>query len=145
MGKKEQLLQKPDQKPVILLRLDNLVFSVAALTLEEPFIIKMSKVSGSLKRFMPMFDRILVQRADAVTKTKGGIIIPEKAQGKVLEATVVAAGPGARNEKGDTVPLSIAVGDKVLLPEFGGSKIEIDAKEYTLLRESDIMAKFGPE
>merc|ERR1712141_233126 len=106
---------------------------------------KMTAVSGSLKRFLPMFDRILVQRADAVTKTKGGIIIPEKAQGKVLEATGVAAGPGARNEKGDTVPLSIAVGDKVLLPEFGGSKIEIDAKEYTLLRESDIMAKFGPE
>merc|ERR1712047_210918 len=86
---------------------------------------KMS-VSGSLKRFIPLFDRILVQRADAVTKTKGGIIIPEKAQGKVLEATVVAAGPGARNENGDTVPMSIAVGDKVLLPEFGGSKIEID-------------------
>merc|ERR1712110_1392132 len=106
---------------------------------------KMTAVSGSLKRFLPMFDRILVQRADAITKTKGGIIIPEKAQGKVLEATVVAAGPGARNEKGDTVPMSIQVGDKVMLPEFGGSKIEIDAKEYTLLRESDIMAKFAKE
>merc|ERR1711971_579265 len=106
---------------------------------------KMTAVSGSLKRFLPMFDRILVQRADAITKTKGGIIIPEKAQGKVLEATVVAAGPGARNEKGDTVPMSIQVGDKVMLPEFGGSKIEIEAKEYTLLRESDIMAKFAKE
>lgn len=115
------------------------------MKLKNTYYLFQSKVSGSLKRFMPMFDRILVQRADAVTKTKGGIIIPEKAQGKVLEATVVAAGPGARNEKGDTVPLSIAVGDKVLLPEFGGSKIEIDAKEYTLLKESDIMAKFGPE
>merc|ERR1739848_535814 len=129
----------------IPLRLDNLVVSVAALTHEELFIIKMSKVSGSLKRFLPMFDRILVQRADAVTKTKGGIIIPEKAQGKVLEGTVVAAGPGARNENGDTVPMSVQVGDKVMLPEFGGSKIEIEAKEYTLLRESDIMAKFAKE
>merc|ERR1712047_217624 len=53
---------------------------------------KMS-VSGSLKRFIPLFDRILVQRAEAMTKTKGGIIIPEKSQGKVLEGTVVAAGP----------------------------------------------------
>merc|ERR1712051_681815 len=141
----EQLLLKPDQTPVILLRLDNLVFSVAALALEELFIMKMSKVSGSLKRFLPMFDRILVQRADAITKTKGGIIIPEKAQGKVLEGTVVAAGPGARNEKGDTVPMSVQVGDQVLLPEYGGTKVEIEAKEYTLLRESDIMAKFAKE
>merc|ERR1712241_41167 len=105
---------------------------------------KMS-VSGSLKRFLPMFDRILVQRADAITKTKGGIIIPEKAQGKVLEGTVIAAGPGARNEKGDTVPMSIQVGDQVLLPEYGGTKIEIEAKEYTLLREADIVAKFTKE
>merc|ERR1712048_598721 len=105
---------------------------------------KMS-VSGSLKRFLPMFDRILVQRADAITKTKGGIIIPEKAQGKVLEGTVIAAGPGARNEKGDTVPMSIQVGDQVLLPEYGGTKIEIEAKEYTLLREADIVAKFAKE
>merc|ERR1712083_767990 len=105
---------------------------------------KMS-VSGSLKRFLPMFDRILVQRADAITKAKGGIIIPEKAQGKVLEGTVIAAGPGARNEKGDTVPMSIQVGDQVLLPEYGGTKIEIEAKEYTLLREADIVAKFTKE
>merc|ERR1711902_436173 len=105
---------------------------------------KMS-VSGSLKRFLPMFDRILVQRADAITKTRGGIIIPEKAQGKVLEGTVIAAGPGARNEKGDTVPMSIQVGDQVLLPEYGGTKIEIEAKEYTLLREADIVAKFAKE
>ena len=92
-----------------------------------------------------MFDRILVQRADAITKTKGGIIIPEKAQGKVLEGTVIAAGPGARNEKGETVPMSIQVGDQVLLPEYGGTKIEIEAKEYTLLREADIVAKFTKE
>merc|ERR1712014_167785 len=102
----------------------------------------MSAVSGSLKRFLPMFDRILVQRAEAMTKTKGGIIIPEKSQGKVLEGTVVAAGPGARNEKGETVPMSVQVGDQVMLPEFGGTKVEIEAKEYTLLRESDIVAKF---
>merc|ERR1711972_523351 len=98
-------------------------------------------VSGSLKRFIPLFDRILVQRAEAMTKTKGGIIIPEKSQGKVLEGTVVAAGPGARNEKGETVPMSVQVGDQVMLPEFGGTKVEIEAKEYTLLRESDIVAK----
>ena len=72
---------------------------------------------------MPLFDRIVVQRAEAVTKTKGGILIPEKAQGKVLEGTVVAAGAGARNTKGDVIPMSVQVGDKILLPEYGGTKI----------------------
>lgn len=79
--------------------------------------------SGAVKRLIPMLDRILVQRADAVTKTKGGIVIPEKAQQKVQQATVIAVGPGARNKNGDVIPMSIAVGDKVLLPEYGGTKV----------------------
>lgn len=100
---------------------------------------------SALKRFIPLFDRILVQRAEAVTKTKGGILIPEKAQGKVLEGTVVAAGPGARNEKGETVPMALQVGDQVMLPEYGGTKITLEEKEYTLFREADIMAKLAKE
>lgn len=101
--------------------------------------------SGALKRFLPMMDRVLVQRVEAATKTKGGILIPEKAQSKVLEGTVVAAGPGARSSDGKTIPNSLAVGDRVLLPEFGGAKIELDDKEYTLFREVDIVAKFAKE
>ena len=54
--------------------------------------------SGAVKRFIPMFDRVLLQRAEAISKTKGGIMIPEKAQQKVSEATVVAVGPGFRTE-----------------------------------------------
>lgn len=50
------------------------------------------------KRVIPLLDRVLVQRAEAITKTKGGIVIPEKVQQKVLQASVVAVGPGARNE-----------------------------------------------
>ena len=52
---------------------------------------------------------------------------------------------GARNDKGEHVPMSVAVGDQVLLPEYGGTKIEIESKEYTIFRESDIVAKFGKE
>ena len=51
-----------------------------------------------IKRLVPLFDRVLIQRAEAVTKTKGGIVLPEKAQAKVLQGTVVAIGPGQRNE-----------------------------------------------
>lgn len=52
----------------------------------------------AFKKFLPMFDRVLVERLIAETKTKGGIMIPEKAQGKVVEATVVAVGAGARTD-----------------------------------------------
>jgi chaperonin GroES len=54
------------------------------------------------KQLIPLFDRVLIQKAEAVTKTKGGIVIPEKAQAKVLRGTVVAVGPGARNQVCDT-------------------------------------------
>lgn len=53
--------------------------------------------ANAAKRLIPLFDRVLVQRAEAVTKTKGGIVLPEKAQAKVLRGTVVATGPGSRN------------------------------------------------
>lgn len=53
--------------------------------------------SGAVKRLIPLFDRVLIKKAEVVTKTKGGIVIPEKAQAKVLKGTVVAVGPGARN------------------------------------------------
>lgn len=52
-------------------------------------------------------DRVLVQRAEALTKTAGGIVIPEKAQSKVLKATVIAVGPGARNQVNDDIKFVI--------------------------------------
>jgi chaperonin GroES len=54
--------------------------------------------ASAIKKFIPLFDRILVERFAPELKTKGGLLIPEKSQGKVLEATVLAVGPGARND-----------------------------------------------
>ena len=54
--------------------------------------------AGVIKRFVPLFDRILVERFAPEVKTKGGVLLPEKSQGRVLEATVLAVGPGARTE-----------------------------------------------
>ena len=54
---------------------------------------------------------------------------------------MVAVGPGGRSESGATVPMSVAVGDKVLLPEFGGTKLELDGEEFQMFRESDLLAK----
>lgn len=69
-------------------------------------------------------------------------MIPEKAQGKVLEGTVVAVGQGARNDKGDIIPLQLNVGDRVLLPEYGGLKVSVEEREFHIFREADIVGKF---
>jgi len=98
-------------------------------------------VESIAKRVRPLFDRVLIEKAEPISKTKGGLYIPEKAQGKVVHGTVVAAGPGPRNEKGENIPLSVAVGDSVLLPEYGGTKVEFESKEFFLYREHDILAK----
>lgn len=98
--------------------------------------------SSAVKRLIPLLDRVLVQRFEAVTTTKGGIVIPEKAQAKVLHAQVVAVGPGGRNKNGDHIPPSVQPGDTVLLPEFGGTKVTLeDNTEYQLFREQDILAR----
>nr|AIU47045.1 heat shock protein [Phenacoccus solenopsis] len=94
-----------------------------------------------VSRLRPLFDRVLVMKAEKVTTTKGGIVLPEKAAGKVLEGTVVAIGPGARSKDGDFIPPTLKVGDKVLLPEYGGTKVELEEKEYHLFREHDLLAK----
>lgn len=84
----------------------------------------------------------MIQRAEALTQTKSGIVIPEAAQSKVSQGTVVAVGPGGRNKNGDLIPIALNVGDKVLLPEYGGTKVKLDGeKEYHLFRETDILAK----
>ncbi|KAK7603841.1 hypothetical protein V9T40_003840 [Parthenolecanium corni] len=97
--------------------------------------------SGIASRLKPLFDRVLISKAEKITTTKGGIMLPEKAVGKVLEGVVVAVGPGARSQKGDFIQPQVKVGDKVLLPEYGGTKVELEDKEYHLFRETDLLAK----
>ncbi|KAG5833682.1 10 kDa heat shock protein, mitochondrial-like isoform X2 [Anguilla rostrata] len=96
----------------------------------------------AFRKFLPLFDRVLVQRLTAETVTKGGIMLPEKAQGKVLQATVVAVGPGTTNKCGDLQPISVKVGEKVLLPEYGGTKVILEDKDYFLFRDEDILGKY---
>lgn len=70
-------------------------------------------------------------------------MIPEKAQAKVQSATVVAVGTGGRTESGQTIPLSVKEGDQVLLPEYGGTKVEVNNKEYYIFRDSDVLGKWS--
>ncbi|XP_004391898.1 PREDICTED: 10 kDa heat shock protein, mitochondrial-like [Odobenus rosmarus divergens] len=75
----------------------------------------------------------------AETVTKGGIMLPEKSQGKVLQATVVAVGSGSKGKGEEIEPVSVKVGDKVLLPEYGDTKVVLDDKDSFLLRDGDIL------
>uniref|UniRef100_U3FWU8 10 kDa heat shock protein, mitochondrial n=2 Tax=Micrurus TaxID=8634 RepID=U3FWU8_MICFL len=96
----------------------------------------------AFKKFLPLFDRVLVERCAAETVTKGGIMIPEKSQGKVLQATIVAVGSGSKSKDGNTQPISVKVGEKVLLPEYGGTKVILDDKDYFIFRDGDILGKY---
>ena len=89
--------------------------------------------------FRPLHDRVAVRRLDQEEKTKGGIIIPDTAKEKPQEGEVVAVGPGARDERGQLVPLDVKVGDRVLFGKWSGTEVKIDGQEVLIMKESDIV------
>ncbi|KAE8214141.1 hypothetical protein CF319_g3701 [Tilletia indica] len=96
----------------------------------------------SIKSVVPLLDRVLVQRFKPEAKTASGLFLPSSATSSPLpEATVLAAGPGAPDKNGKVVPVSVQVGDKVLLPGWGGNSIKVGEDEYLLVRDSEILAK----
>jgi len=89
--------------------------------------------------FRPLHDRVLVRRIDAEEKTAGGIIIPDTAKEKPQEGEVVAAGPGARNEQGQLIPIDVKAGDRVLFGKWSGTEVKIDGQDYLIMKESDLL------
>jgi chaperonin GroES len=90
-------------------------------------------------KFRPLHDRVLIEILDSEEKTSGGIIIPDAAKEKPQEGEIVAVGPGAKSEDGKIVPMDVAVGDIVLFGKWSGTEVKIDGKEYSIMKESDIM------
>ncbi len=76
-------------------------------------------------------------------QTAGGILLPESNIGKSNEGEVLAVGPGFRTRDGETIAVSVAIGDKVLLPEYGGLPLKIDGEEVFLFRNDEILAKYA--
>ena len=89
--------------------------------------------------FRPLHDRVVVRRLDAEAKSKGGIIIPDTAQEKPVQGEVVAAGPGARDERGGIVALDVKAGDRVLFGKWSGTEVKLDGDDLLIMKESDIM------
>lgn len=83
----------------------------------------------------PLADRVVVEAAAAEEKTAGGIIIPDTAKEKPQRGKVVAAGPGKKDE-----PTTVKVGDTILYGKYAGTEIQVDGKDYLIMRESDIFA-----
>ena len=84
-------------------------------------------------KFRPLHDRVLIKVLDSEEKTAGGIIIPDTAKEKPLKGTVVAVGPGKKDES-----MTVKVGDAVLYGQYSGTELKIENGEYLIMKESDI-------
>ncbi|MFM8512386.1 MAG: co-chaperone GroES [Bacteroidota bacterium] len=89
-------------------------------------------------KITPIADRVLVEPTPAEEKTAGGIIIPDTAKEKPQRGTVVAVGQGKKDE-----PMTVKSGQTVLYGKYSGTEVQIDGKDYLIMRESDIMAILG--
>jgi len=89
----------------------------------------------------PLGDRVLVQAVEVGEEVKGGIIIPDSAKEKPTTAEVIAVGNGKK--EGATYEFSVKVGDQVIISKYGGTSVKYDDKEYTILREDDILGIVG--
>jgi chaperonin GroES len=88
----------------------------------------------------PLGDRLVVEPLEQEERTASGIVLPETAKEKPQKGTVLAVGPGARDDKGQRITLDAQVGDTVLFAKYGGTEIKVDGKKLLILKENDILA-----
>ena len=86
-------------------------------------------------KIKPLADRVLIRPEEAEDKTASGIIIPDSAKEKPQRGTVVAAGPGTKDEK-----MEVKIGDSVLYGKYSGTELNFDGKDYLIMKQSDILA-----
>jgi chaperonin GroES len=90
-------------------------------------------------QFRPLHDRVVVRRIEAEEKTSGGIIIPDTAKEKPQEGEVVAVGPGARDDNGTLVELSVKPGDRILFGKWSGTEVKIGGEDLLIMKEGDVL------
>lgn len=86
----------------------------------------------------PLADRVLVEAKEAETKTASGLYIPDTAKEKPQQGTIVATGNGKKDE-----PMELKAGDTILYGKYSGTEINVDGKEYLMMRQSDVLAIIG--
>jgi len=88
----------------------------------------------------PLGDRVIIEPAEGEEVTAGGILLPETAKEKPQQGTIVAAGPGRRDDDGKLVTMDVKNGDKVLYAKYAGTEVKLGGKKMLILKESDILA-----
>lgn len=83
----------------------------------------------------PLADRVLIEPKEAETKTASGIYIPDTAKEKPQQGTVIAAGPGKKDE-----PMEVKAGDQVIYGKYAGTEVTVEDKKYLIVKQSDILA-----
>jgi len=87
----------------------------------------------------PLSDRVVIKALEETEQMRGGLYIPDTAKEKPMQGEIIAVGPG-RYEDGKLVPMGVKVGDKVLYGKYSGTEVTIDAEQFLILRESDVLA-----
>jgi chaperonin GroES len=88
----------------------------------------------------PLADRVLVEALEAAEKTAGGLYIPDNAKEKPQKGKIIAVGPGKASDNGTVIKLEVKVGDTVLYGKYSGTEVNVDGKDYLIMRESDLLA-----
>jgi chaperonin GroES len=88
----------------------------------------------------PLFDRVMLKRVDAAETVRGGIIIPDTAKEKPMEAEVMAVGEGKFDDNGKRIPMSVKAGQKVLIGKYSGTEVKLDGVDMVIVREDEILA-----
>ena len=93
-------------------------------------------------KIFPLADRVVIKPLEETETMKGGLYIPDTAKEKPIQGEIMAVGPG-RREKGETVPMELKVGDRVIYGKYSGTQVDLEGEEYILIKESDVLAKLG--
>jgi len=93
--------------------------------------------SGALT---PLGDHVIVERVEAETRTKGGIVLPDSAKEKPREGVVIAVGEGRLTDDGQRIPVAVKAKDRVIFSSYAGTEVKYEGKEYLIVREDEILA-----
>ena len=91
-------------------------------------------------KIVPLNDKILVKRLEAVERTKGGIVLPDSAKEKPKEGKVVALGDGKLLDDGTRAKFQVKKGDRILFTSYAGTEIKVESEEYLIMSEDDVLA-----
>ena len=109
-------------------------------TVHTTFVLRKLEMAKNLK-LRPLDDRVVVEPSEAEETTAGGIVLPDAAREVPQRGSIVAVGPGRLLDSGERGELSVGIGDEVIYGKYSGTEIEIEGRDFKILRESDILAK----